>query len=109
MPRAKSERRSQNRIPAEVPVSIRSVGAETASGLTRDLSTGGIFLYTDASLQAGSELEMVLTLPPELMGGEKQWVCCRARVVRVENGGNGGRFGVAADISEIIAMPEIRG
>ena len=55
---------------------LRRSGAIT--GVTRDLSTGGIFLYTDSRISEGSELEMVLILPAEITNSEKQWVCCQA-------------------------------
>ena len=119
----KSERRSGQRLPARVPVSIRTQpgksqlsnaqpaktqpGSGDASGFTRDLNTSGIFLYTDSRITPGSELEMVLILPPELTHGVKQWVCCRAKVVRVEDSQDGGDFGVAARISSIEILPEI--
>jgi hypothetical protein len=102
----KRERRSGKRLAVRLPVSIKSGGAET-TGFTRDLNSGGIFLYTDSSIHEGSELEMVLILPPELTHGEKQWVCCRASVVRVEDNPDGGAFGVAASIRSLEVLPEI--
>ncbi len=104
----KRERRSGPRVAARLPVSIKSrKGKVEATGFTRDLNTGGIFLYTDSRIVAGSELEMVLILPPELTHGEKQWVCCRASVLRVEDSEGGGDFGVAASIRSIEILPEI--
>ncbi len=128
MPDTKRERRSGRRLPVRVPVSIKTqpgktqlgktkpiqthpasaeLGTGDASGFTRDLNRSGIFLYTDSRIVAGSELEMVLILPPELTHGVKQWVCCRASVVRVEDSQDGGNFGVAASISSIEILPEI--
>ena len=104
----KAERRSGKRIKARVPVAIKSkAGTVEMTGFTRDLNTGGIFLYTDARITEGSELEMVLILPPELTQGVKQWVCCQASVVRVEDGDGGGNFGVAANIRSLEVLPEI--
>jgi hypothetical protein len=104
----KSERRSGKRVKARVPVAIKGQsGAVETTGFTRDLNTGGIFLYTDSRIVAGSELEMVLILPPELTHGVKQWVCCQASVVRVEDGESAGNFGVAANIRSIEVLPEI--
>jgi hypothetical protein len=102
------ERRSGKRLPLRLPISIQN-GKLKTSGLTRDLNTSGIFLYTPSRVTEGSELEMVLILPPEITGGEKQWVCCRASVVRVEDSLDGGDFGVAAHIRSIEALPEIPG
>jgi len=103
----KSERRSQDRIPLRLPVSIRSSQSESVTGYTRDLSMSGIFLYTDAQILAGSELEMVLMLPPQFTNGEKRWVCCQASVVRVENSQDDRQIGVAANIRNIATLPEI--
>jgi hypothetical protein len=109
MPEPKSERRSHQRIPARVGVSIQSAQSQPATGYTRDLSTNGIFLYANSEILVGSELEMVLMLPTQLTDGEKRWVCCQASVIRVEPGGEDGRFGVAASIRSIATLPEIQG
>ena len=109
MTSGKPEQRSLPRISAQVQVSIRSGPNETKTGLTRDLSRNGVFFYTDSQLQAGSEVEMVLMLPPELSGGEKQWVCCQATVVRVEETPKPGQVGVGANIRNIATLPEIPG
>ena len=76
------------------------------TGVTRDLNSSGIFIYTDSKISEGSELEMVLILPPEITHGEKQWVCCQASVVgwKTKDDGN---FGVAASIRSIEVLPEI--
>lgn len=108
MPDDKSERRSRRRHPVRLPVSVKSPSQDIATtGFTRDLSTGGIFLYTDSQISAGSELEVVLILPPEITKSEQQWVCCRASVVRVEDRSEGGSFGVAASIRSMEVIPEI--
>lgn len=104
------DRRSGQRHPVRVPVSLKAKpeSVET-TGFTRDLNTSGIFIYTDSRIREGSELEVVLILPPEVTRGEKQWVCCQASVVRVEEGKDGGDFGVAASIRSIEVLPEIPG
>jgi hypothetical protein len=110
MSEPKAERRSRKRVPAEVPVSIRSNGGTVQlTGRTRDLSTSGIFLYADARIEPGSELEMVLILPPELTQGEKRWVCCQAMILRVEELGGKLGFGVAASIRKMEFLPELTG
>jgi len=101
-----SERRSSDRLKTQVPVTINAKDAGKLIGQSRDLSLGGIFLYTDRSFEEGSELELVLVLPAELTGGEKQWVCCRGSVIRVEQAANGG-FGIAARLDGMSAMPEL--
>jgi len=65
-----------------------------------------VFFYSDSGFSEGSQLEMVLILPPELTFGEKRWVCCQASVVRVEEDA-GRRYGVAAVIEKFEILPEI--
>ena len=104
----KQERRSGPRHPVRVPVSVKAPAEQVAAtGVTRDLSTGGVFLYTDSRISEGSELEVVLILPAEITRSEKQWVCCQASVVRVEQGREEGSFGVAATIRSMDILPEI--
>ena len=105
----KSERRVGKRIPVRLGVSIRSRENQPSTAYTRDLSTSGIFFYSDSEILVGSELEMVLMLPEQLTDGEKRWVCCQAAVLRVERGTAGGGFGIAARIRSISALPEIPG
>ncbi len=103
------ERRSRKRIPAQVPVKITPKTGTPQTGHTRDLSTSGVFLYTDAQFGEGSELEIILVLPPELTNGEKRWACCQASVIRVEASAEGGNFGMAASIRRFELLPEIPG
>jgi hypothetical protein len=100
-----ADKRSRSRISVNVPATVRSKDAKSESAaITRDLSMGGVFLYTDRRVTEGSKLEIVLILPAELGLGEKQWACCQASVVRVEDGE---RFGVAATIDRLDMLPEI--
>ncbi|HXP43686.1 MAG TPA: PilZ domain-containing protein [Candidatus Acidoferrales bacterium] len=104
---SKIERRSRQRVVARLPVRVRSVGDNTElRAETRDVSTNGVFLYTASAVVEGSDVELVLILPPELTSGEKCWVCCHARVLRVEQGPGKG-LGVAAEIRRIDVLPEI--
>lgn len=104
---SKPDKRARSRIPVNVPALIKT-GEEPAqiSAVTRDLSATGVFLYTEKHIAQGSKLEVVLILPAELGFGEKQWACCQASVVRVEEGA-GGKFGVAAAIERLDLLPEI--
>jgi hypothetical protein len=101
------DRRSRKRVVARVPVRVRGgVGKSELGAQTRDVSTNGVFLYTESRMAEGSDVELVLILPPELTSGEKCWVCCHARVLRVEEG-PGTNFGVAAEIRRMDILPEI--
>jgi PilZ domain len=107
MTKGKPEQRSLPRVSAQVPVSIRTGQDQAVTGITRDLSRNGVFFYTDSQIHEGSDLEIVLMLPPELTHGEKSWVCCQASVVRVEKAPGTGQMGVAANIRNIANLPEI--
>ena len=90
-----------------MPVRVRGTPAKAESrAQTRDVSPHGVFLYTESRMEVGSDVELVLILPPMLTSGEKCWVCCHARVLRVEQG-PGNDFGVAAEIRRMDVLPEL--
>jgi hypothetical protein len=104
---SKTERRGAPRTLLTLPVRLRPAPGEPEITVeTRDISTNGVFFYTDGRLVEGTTLELVLILPPELTAGEKGWVCCHSRVLRVEKT-PGQRFGVAAQIQRMNFLPEI--
>jgi hypothetical protein len=100
------ERRSQTRKSVHAPVKVRQPDGSEQQGQTRDLSSNGIFLYSDSGLEAGSKLELVIMLPPGMGMGPGGWTLCQASVVRVE-GGTGKGVGVAATLDRIELLPEI--
>jgi hypothetical protein len=100
------ERRSQARKPVQVPVKVRQPDGSEQQGQTRDLSSNGIFLYSENGLEAGSKLELVIMLPPGMGMGPGGWTLCQASVVRVEEG-QGKGVGVAATLDRIELLPEI--
>ena len=100
-----TERRSGTRIATRVATRVRTVQGAEQSAQTRDVSANGVFLYTKSRMEKGTEVELVLILPPELTSGEKCWVCCQATIVRVEEEGT--EFGVAAQIRRMDIPPEL--
>src|ERR1051326_8846541 len=95
-PEKRRARRYPMKLPATVEVkngSVREVPCET-----RDVSQSGMFLYTDSDVHEGSEIEIVAMLPPEITRSESAWVCCHARVVRVEEPNGEQPQGIAAVI-----------
>ena len=77
-----SEQRAVNRVPVSV-----SVGTESGElGETLDLSLGGAFVATDAALEAGSTLPIIVQLEDDTQ------LQMRAQVVRNEGRGVGLRF-----------------
>jgi PilZ domain len=100
-----SERRLRQRVPVRVPVKVRHEGSEH-QGFTRDLSSSGIFLYSESEMKAGSKLELVIMLPPGLGFGSGGWTLCEASVIRVEKS-DGKGMGIAATLDRIELLPEI--
>lgn len=107
MDKSDSERRKSSRVQMSVPVALRTGdGRSEQSATTRDLSSNGVFLYTKEAMRPGSQIEIVLILPPELAGGTRRWACCQASILRVENPTDSG-FGIAAKIDNLDLFPEI--
>ena len=53
-------------------------------GVTRDVSSGGLFFYTELEdWEAGSRIEFVIQFPAQV-GGEAAATRCRGTVVRAE-------------------------
>ena len=108
MTRVTPERRRQERTPVRLPVKVRpptDSGAEQ-SAVTRDLSSSGVFLYSEKALEAGAKLELVIMLPSGLGFGPGGWTVCQASVVRVEKS-DGKGVGVAATLDRIARLPEL--
>ena len=93
-------------MPVQASVKVRKSDGTEASGLTRDLSSNGIFLYSESGMEAGSKLELVIMLPPGLGLGPGGWTLCEASVVRVEKT-DGKGVGIAATLDRIELLPQI--
>jgi hypothetical protein len=78
------ERRVGQRFPYLLPVSLRQLPVPVEGvGFTQDLSSRGVFFYTDAPLTEGAEIELTLRMPSEITLGESMPVRCRGRILRV--------------------------
>jgi hypothetical protein len=83
-----TERRTVRRYELSLPIK------------TRDISTRGLYFVIEQDLEAGSELDITLTLPAEITHGTEVFVRALGKVVRVEKHMKDGtaRLGVAAVI-----------
>lgn len=106
MPDSTPERRSRQRLTARLPVKLRQPDGMELQGTTRDLSSSGIFLYSEKGLEPGTQLELVITVPASLGLGSGGWALCQASVVRVEQSSEKG-VGVAATLDRIELLPEL--
>lgn len=102
-----TERRSTKRFPLKLALSVRPSGVRTAGEIVtecKDVSSHGVFFFLQESLQSGSPLELVLTLPSEITRAEPVRVRCEARVQRSEPAGEG-RVGIAVKIERYRFLP----
>ena len=98
-----TERRTSRRYDLSLPVIIRvplERQKDLQPGKTRDISTRGLYFVIEQDLEAGSELDIRLTLPAELTQGTEVFVRALGKIVRVEKRNEDGkpRMGVAAVI-----------
>jgi PilZ domain len=107
MSKTATERRRSQRFPKELPVTVKAQDGAEQKCATKDISAGGLFFYCDAKFTPDSPVELVIVLPTEITGAEKHWVCCHAKVVRVETEASGGQHGVAVKVERLEFMPEI--
>jgi hypothetical protein len=78
------ERRVGQRFPYLLPLSLRLTATSISGvGFSQDLSSRGVFFFTDAPLTEGSEIEVTLRMPSEITLGESMPVRCRGRILRV--------------------------
>jgi PilZ domain len=88
------ERRAAQRFDLHRSVSVRR-GNEEGLAFTQDLSTRGMFLYTDMVLRPDDDLELVLDMPSEITLSADTQVRCQVRVLRVTPAASNQKSGVA--------------
>ena len=98
-----TERRTTRRYDLSLPVIVRvptERAVDTQKGKTRDISPRGLYFIVAQDLQAGSEIDITLTLPAEITHGTEVFVRALGKVVRVERRmeDDSVRMGVAAVI-----------
>ena len=93
----KFDRRTAARYPCEVPVALRLLDDPTirTPAISRDIGSGGIFLYSNIILSLSQKVMVTLKLPRE---GHKGHLLALGRVVRVEEAA--GCPGLAITIDE---------
>jgi hypothetical protein len=78
------ERRIGQRFGFNLPVSLCNVAtAAEGLGFTQDLSSRGVFFFTDMALNEGADIELTLKMPSEITLGENMRVRCRGRILRI--------------------------
>jgi len=101
-----TERREARRFTMSLPLSLRCSGlggTQEKTGKTRDVSFRGLYFWSDALLETGSEIEFTLTLPKEVTRSADVHIRCHGRVVRVEP--RDSERGIAARIENYEFLP----
>ena len=79
------ERRRAQRYATVLPVRTPDGGMGRVFGVTRDVSSGGLYFYTEMpEWQAGARVEFIFQFPQEITG-EVATALCHGTVVRAEN------------------------
>ncbi|MGA3211547.1 MAG: PilZ domain-containing protein [Terriglobales bacterium] len=92
------EKRATRRFSLRLPVTVKDPNKGSISAFTRDVSWRGICFFIEAPLPVGSEMQFLLTLPPEITLTEAIRLRCFARVLRVDDSPDGTSKTVAAAI-----------
>ncbi len=98
------ERRAGQRFEVNLPLAVQS-GGLTFAGFTQDVSSRGIFFYTEAALPEGAVVELTLTMPSEITLAESMRVRCRGHVLRTSGTNPSRRNGVAARLDSYQYLP----
>ncbi len=98
-----AERRVAPRFPIKQAVTVRfsSSGSYEFTGVSRDMSSSGMFLYAESQVAVGEDVEMLLTLPSG--NSEPIPMRVRGRVVRVEKNPP---TGLAVEFVCLVIAPE---
>ena len=91
------ERRIGQRFEFTLPVSIEFEG-RTFSGCSQNLSTRGVFLFSEAHLPEGAIVQLIFTMPSEITLTESMRVRCRGRVLRSGTSGSPQGNGLAVQL-----------
>jgi hypothetical protein len=100
------ERRSGQRFQLHLPLAIH-VDGKAVPGFTQDVSSRGLFLYTEAQLAEGAAVELTFTMPSEITLGESMRVRARGRVLRADSSQAGPRTGVAVQLDSYEYLPAL--
>jgi len=96
------ERRSQQRICFQAPATI-TAGHHSVAASIKNTSERGLFFFTDARFELGSEIDVIVMLPEQVGLPVSGMVCCHGRVVRGR--ASGGQYGVAVQIDRLAPVP----
>ncbi len=100
--------RFQLTLPVVFSWKDRRLRTRRAKGFTRDLSAGGVFLFSEKCPPLGVPIEFEAILPPLEERAMALRLRGEARVLRVEPAGNGEKWNGFAAINEGFVLQEAR-
>src|SRR5882762_2648420 len=100
------ERRCGQRFQLHLPLTIHFDG-KAVPGFTQDVSSRGLFLYTEAQLAEGSVVELTFTMPSEITLGESMRVRGHGRVLRANPSTTGPQAGIAVQLDSYQYLPSL--
>jgi hypothetical protein len=78
------ERRRDQRFTLAIPIAVWTLLPEPFQGITRDVSTCGVYLYLELPLLAGAEITIMMRMPAQLAGHTDTVIWAHGKAVRVE-------------------------
>lgn len=98
------ERRVGQRFEVNLPLAVQIEG-HTFAGFTQDVSSRGMFFYTEATPPVGSIVELVFTMPSEITLAESMRVRCRGHILRISPASPSRRNGIAVRLDSYQYLP----
>lgn len=78
------ERRTKPRLSLRLPVEVLLPDSRRVTGLTKDVSLGGVYFFSSRDFEAPESVQFMLAFPPEITFSETKKVHCTGKVVRVD-------------------------
>ena len=100
------ERRCKERFDLFLPITV-SVNDSEVAAVTRSVSSGGVYFYTQGTLHEGNTVEFRLTLPDVLTQAGDLPVLCQGRVLRIDSHAKEGLSGVAVRVDSMVFLESL--
>lgn len=85
-PQMQAEKRSTRRFSFSLPVMVKNINGRVREleGITRDVSSRGVFVYLSSEAVEGAAIQFVMVLPADITLADPIRVLCSGKVLRVE-------------------------
>jgi len=95
----RKERRAKQRFPSQLPIFVGNPASGGIEGLTRDVSSEGVFFYVRDWPLKEARIEFRIGLPLDTIPARNVSIMCKGWVLRVETEEE--RTGVAATVEAV--------